>query len=61
MSEYYGKPLKTTISTLKQSENLYWCSSLPNGLQPMFCRLSMNYIEEKSQRKKKTNYQLGQN
>ena len=44
VSENVWNSLKTTISTLKRSENLCWRTSLPIGLRPMFCRLFMNYI-----------------
>ena len=44
MSEYHGKHLKTTVSTLKRSENLCWRSLLPNGLRPMFCRLILVFF-----------------
>ena len=53
MPEYHAKSLTTTVWTLKRSEKLCWRSSLPIGLRSKFCQLRMNYIYEKSNRKRK--------
>ena len=52
MSEYHGKLLKTTVSTLKRSENLCWRSSELIGLRPMLCRLCINNVQEKPPKQK---------